>query len=136
MIAGTMYLLRLLIFAILVHCPVFGAELAGIWMGETAGRNGEKEDIAFQFKMTKGTLAGVLFSDESDLPIEDLKVDGDTVSFSVTNVNYYSGSRITLVYSGTLTDKEMHLTRQRKGGPAAGDRQNGKQEIVLKRVTL
>jgi hypothetical protein len=136
MIAGIMYFLRLLIPAILIHCAVFGAELAGIWMGETTGRNGEKQDIAFQFKMAKGNLAGVMFSDESDLPVEDLKVEGDTVSFSVTNVNYYSGSRLTLLYSGTLTDKEMHLTRQRKGGPAAGDRQNGKQEIVLKRVTL
>jgi len=130
------YLLRLLLLAILVHCTIFGAELTGIWTGETAGRNGDKEDIAFQFKMAKGNLAGVMFGEESDLPVEDLKVEGDTVSFSVTNVNYYSGSRLTLVYSGTLTDKEMHLTRQRKGGPAAGDRQNGKQEIVLKRVTL
>ena len=136
MIAGTVYLLRLLILAIFVQCTVFGAELAGIWMGQTTGRNGEKEDIAFQFKMAKGNLAGVMFGDESDLPVEDLKVEADMVSFSVTNVNYYSGSRLTLVYSGTLTDKEMHLTRQRKGAPAAGDRQNGKQEIVLKRVTL
>ena len=130
------HVLRLVVLAVLVHSAVHGAELAGIWMGETTGRNGEKQDIAFQFKMTKGNLAGVMFSDESDLPVEDLKVEGDTVSFSVTNVNYYSGSRLTLVYSGTLADKEMHLTRQRKGGPAAGDRQNGKQEIVLKRVTL
>jgi hypothetical protein len=128
-------LLRLLMLAILIHCTVFGAELAGIWMGETTGRNGEKDDIAFQFKMAKGNLAGVMFGDEADLPVEDLKVEGDTVSFSVTTVNYYNGSRLTVVYSGTLTDKEMHLTRQRKGVAAAGDRQNGKQEIVLKHVT-
>jgi hypothetical protein len=128
------YLLRLLIVAVLVHCSALGADLTGIWTGETAGRNGEKEDIAFQFKMSKGSLVGVMFGDESDLPVEELKVEGDTVSFSVTNVNYYNGSRLTLVYSGTLTDKEMHLTRQRKAGPAAGDRQNGMQQIVLKLV--
>jgi hypothetical protein len=133
---------RLLLLVILLHCAVCGAELAGIWTGETTGRNGEKQDIALQFKMTKGTLAGVMFGDEFDLPVEDLKVDGDNVSFSVTNVNYYSGSRLTQVYSGTLADKEMRLTRQRKAGPAPGDRQNGndrqngKQDIVLKRVTL
>jgi hypothetical protein len=127
--------LRLFVLAILVHGAAYGAELAGIWMGETTGRNGEKQDIALQFKMTKGNLTGVIFGDEFDLPIEDLKVEGDNVSFSVTNVNYYSGSRLTLVYSGTLGDKEMRLTRQRKGGPA-GDRQNGKQDIILERVTL
>jgi hypothetical protein len=138
MIAHMKRLLRLFVLAILAHCAIYAAELAGIWMGETAGRNGEKQDIAFRFKMTKGILVGVMFGDESDLPVEDLKVDGDNVSFSVTTVNYYSGAHSTLVYSGTLADKEMHLTRQRKGGPAAGapDRQNGKQEIVLKRVTL
>src|ERR1700722_3310313 len=135
MIAGIMYLLRLLMLAILVHCTVFGAELAGIWMGQTTGRNGEKEDIAFQFKMAKGNLAGVMFGDESDLPLEDLKVDGDTVTFSVTNVNYYNGSRLSFVYNGPHSDKELHLTRRRQVGPAAGDRQNGKLEIVLKRVT-
>jgi hypothetical protein len=130
-------LLRFLMLAILAHCAVYGAELAGIWTGVTNGRNGEKQDIAFRFKMTKGSLAGVMFGDESDLPVEDLKVDGDNISFSVTTVNYYSGDRATQVYSGTLADKEMHLTRQRKGGPAAGgDRKNGAQEIVLKRVTL
>src|SRR5207248_9246734 len=104
--------LRLLVLAILVNGAAYAAELAGIWMGETTGRNGEKQDIALQFKMTKGNLTGVMFGDEFDLPIEDLKVEGDNVSFSVTNVNYYSGSRLTLVYSGTLGDKEMRLTRQ------------------------
>ena len=131
-------LMRFLVLAILAHCAVYAAELAGIWTGVTAGRNGEKQDIAFRFKMTKGSLVGVMFGDESDLPVEDLKVDGDNISFSVTTVNYYSGDRQTQVYSGTLADKEMHLTRQRKGGPpaAGGDRKNGPQEIILKRVTL
>jgi hypothetical protein len=137
MIADMKCLLRFLVLAILAHCAIFGAELAGIWTGVTAGRNGEKQDISFRFKMTKGSLAGVMFGDESDLPVEDLKVDGDNITFSITTVNYYSGDRQTQVYSGTLNDKEMHLTRQRKGGPpAGGDRKNGPQEIVLKRVTL
>jgi hypothetical protein len=134
MIAGIVYLPRILVLATLLHCTVFGAELAGIWMGQTTAKNGDKEDIAFRFKTVKGSLAGVMFGDESDLPIEDLKAEGGTISFSVTTVNYYSGSHLTVVYSGTLTDKEMHLTRLRKGGPAAADNQNAKQEIVLKRV--
>lgn len=123
-------MVRLFVLAILVHSAICGAEVAGIWMGETTGRNGEKQDIAFQFK----TTTGVMFSDEVDLPVEDLKIDGDKISFSVTSVNYYSGSRLTTLYSGTLAGQEMHLTRERKGGPA-GDRANAKQEITLKRVT-
>lgn len=123
-------MVRLFVLAILVHFAIYGGEVAGIWMGETTGRNGEKQDIAFQFK----TTAGVMFGDEIDLPVEDLKIEGEKISFSVTSVNYYSGSRQTAVYSGTVAGQEMHLTRERKGGPA-GDRQNGKQEITLKRVT-
>ncbi len=123
-------MVRLFVLAILIHSAICGAEVAGIWMGETTGRNGEKQDIAFQFK----TTTGVMFGDEIDLPVEDLKIEGDKISFSVTNVNYYSGSRLATVYSGTIAGQEMHLTRERKGGPV-GDRQNGKQEITLKRVT-
>jgi hypothetical protein len=124
---------RVCVLAILVHYALYGAAVAGIWVGETTGRNGEKQDIAFQFKTINGNPGGVMFGDEADLPVESLKVDGDNISFSVTTVNYYSGSRLTLVYSGTLSDKEMKLTRERKVD-AAGDRPNGKQEITLKRV--
>jgi hypothetical protein len=94
-------LMRFLMFAILAHCAVYGAELAGIWTGVTNGRNGEKQDIAFRFKMTKGSLAGVMFGDESDLPVEDLKVDGDNISFSVTTVNYYVTARMELLEMGS-----------------------------------
>ena len=59
-------LLRLCVVASLVHCGIWGADLGGIWMGETTGRNGEKQDIAFQFKTTKGAPGGVMFGDEAD----------------------------------------------------------------------
>jgi hypothetical protein len=126
--------LRLCVLAIAANYAVWGAGLTGIWMGEAPGRNGEKQDIAFQFKMTGEKLAGVMFGEEFDLPVEDLKLEGDKVSFAVTNINYYSGSRLTMVYRGTVTDKEIHLTRERKGGPAEGGREVKPQEVILKRV--
>src|SRR5260370_9686323 len=106
-------MVRLFVLAILIHSAIWGAEVAGIWMGETTGRNGEKQDIAFQFK----TTTGVMFGDEIDLPVEDLKIEGDKISFSVTNVNYYSGSRLATVYSGTIASRERHLTPEPKGVP-------------------
>ena len=126
--------LRLIALSVAIQFGLHGADLAGIWMGETTGRNGEKQDIAFQFKTARGNAVGVMFGDEVDLPLEDLKIEEDKVSFSVTTVNYYSGSRQTMVYTGTVSDKEMRLTRERKGG-AVGDRPMGKLEILLKRVT-
>lgn len=129
--------LRLFVLAIAGHCAVWGAGLTGIWMGQAPGRNGEKQDIAFQFKMAGDKLVGVMFGEELDLPVEELKLDGDVVSFSVTNVNYYSGSRQTMVYRGTVTKDEIRLTRERKGGAPEGDRERDKkpQEVLLKRVT-
>jgi hypothetical protein len=127
--------LRLFVLALAAHCAVWGAGLTGIWMGEAPGRNGEKQDVAFQFKMTGEKLAGVMFGEEFDLPVEDLMLEGDKVSFAVTNVNYYSGSRLTMVYRGTVTEKEIRLIRERKGSPAEGDREAKPQEVVLKRVT-
>jgi hypothetical protein len=135
MITRMVHILRLFILALMVQCVGLGADLAGIWTGETTGRNGEKQDIAFQFKMSKSNLAGVMFGDEFDLPLEELKVEGNKVSFSVTNINYYSGSRISFIFNGTITGKEMQLTRERKGQPLAGERPTTKQTITLKRIT-
>src|SRR5262249_20208762 len=126
--------LRLAVVAVLVKFAVCGADLAGFWMGETTGRNGEKQDVAFQFKASKGSFVGIMFGDEVDLPVEDLKIEGDKISFVVTTINYYNGSRFTLGFSGSLSDNEMRVTRERKGG-LPNDRRNGKQEITLKRIT-
>ncbi len=133
---------KLLCVLVLVYCTAFGADLAGVWMGEAPGRNGEKQDIAFLFKVVKGTLSGVLLGEEFDLPVEDLKLDGEKISFTVTTTNYYSGSRQTMNYTGTASPKEIVLTRQRKDAPdkvpvdpPAADRRGGKQVVTLKRIT-
>jgi hypothetical protein len=128
------HFLMLSIIAVFIQSVAFGADPGGIWIGQVAGRNGEKLDVAFQFKMSKNTFVGVMFGDEFDLPIEDLKVDGDKITFTVTNVNYYSGNRLTLAYSGTVTGREMQLTRERRGELPAGERSNGKQSFTLKRI--
>ena len=115
-----------------------GAELPGIWMGEALGRNGEKQDVAFQFKRVNGVLSGVMFGEEFDLPVQDLRMEGGKVSFSVTTTNYYSGSRVAMTYTGTVSEVELQLTRARKDPPAdppANDRQNARQTLTLKRVT-
>lgn len=128
-------LIALLLFGLALRA----ADLTGIWMGPITGKGGEKQDIAFQFKVHQGALTGVMFGDEFDLPVEDLAVSGDHVSFSVTSKNYYDGSRVKFVFSGNIEGKELKLVRERLPEPAAPpvpkDKAVPPQEITLKRLT-
>jgi len=82
-------------------------------MGQAPGRNNQKQDIAFQFKNDKGVSTGVLFGDEFDLPLENLSVAGDRVSFSVTVLNYYDNRRAKFLYNGIIKEGAIEFTRDR-----------------------
>lgn len=112
------------------------AELSGIWTGLAPGRNDTKQDVAFQFKMTGQTLSGTLFGDEFDLPIEEASVTGEQFRFSVTTTNYYSGSKLKFVYSGTINGDSIELTRERvlKPGEKPPEHEGLKQTFGLKRL--
>lgn len=106
-------------------------------MGQAPGRNAEKQDVAFQFKTVNGVVSGTMFGDEFDVPLESIRMDGDNVTFSVTTTNYYSGSRLTITYSGTVSGRELHLVRQRKDAPVGSGpdaKANDKQSFVLVRI--
>lgn len=93
------------------------ADITGIWSGQVTGRRGEPEDISFQFKMKGQALSGLLFGDEVDLPIEDGSLTGNQVRFVVTTINYYSGNKARIIYTGTVTGNEMELRRERIAPP-------------------
>jgi hypothetical protein len=108
-------------------------DISGIWTGQAPGRNGETEDVTFQFKQDGATLTGKLYGDSEDLAIADGKLEGDTISFSVT-LRFGSNER-KLLYSGTVDGAEMHLTRKRESPGPAGDRQSAPQSFTLRRMT-
>jgi hypothetical protein len=90
------------------------ADLNGIWTGQVPGRRGAKDDIAFQFNVTRaGSITGKLFGDEIDLPIEEASLVGDKLKFSITTTNYYSGAKVKFLYNGILTGDQIELTRER-----------------------
>ena len=126
---------RSLAVAFVLGTSAFAGDLAGIWMGPVAGPKGEKQDIAFQFKANNGSLTGVMFGDEFDLPVKDLAVSGDSVSFSVTSINFYDGRQVTFLFNGKVTENVLELTRERSGGgPNASNRQPSKQILKLKKI--
>ena len=113
------------------------ADVAGIWAGQMTGRRGEKEDVAFQFKLNGTAITGKMFGDEFDLPLEEASLTGEQIRFTVTTTNYYSGSQIKFVFTGAIKGNEIELTRSRVGGPPVegpANRQNLKQTFTIKRL--
>jgi hypothetical protein len=129
-------ILRTALFLSLAASSLPAVELGGIWTGLMPGRNGTKQDVAFQFKMKGQILTGTLFGDEFDLPIQDAAITGDKVQFSVTTTNYYNGSKIKFAYTGTIAGDSMELTRERllKPGEKPPEHESLKQTFVLKRL--
>jgi len=113
------------------------ADVTGLWVGQTTGRRGEKEDVAFQFKLNGTAITGKMFGDEFDLPLEEASLTGEQIRFIVTTTNYYSGSQVKFVFTGSVKGNEIELTRSRVGGPPAEgppNRQNLKQTFTIKRL--
>jgi hypothetical protein len=128
-----------LALAALTAIAVSAADLTGIWTGQMAGRRGDKEDVAFQFKMNGTALTGKMFGDEFDLALEEGSVSDDQIKFVVTTTNYYSGNQQKALYTGTIKGNEIEFTRTRAGAPPANEnpnfRQNFKQTFTVKRLT-
>lgn len=127
-------MLRAFAALLLLTAGLRSADIGGIWMGMTEGRNGEKQDIAFRFRQTSNGFSGVLFGDEFDLPLEGLTIDGDHLSFFVTNTDYRDRKKTKTAFEGTIAaDGTIALTRERPGAAAAAT-PPAKQTIVLKKL--
>lgn len=130
-------LARLFGAGLFLAATLSAADIIGIWMGEISSRNGEKQDLAFQFQSTKGAVTGVMFGDEFDLPVQELHIDGNRITFSVTSVNFYDNRRIRTLFTGTLTGMTLELTREQsspdtRANPARP--KESKQIFTLKRL--
>jgi hypothetical protein len=133
-------LLRLLPFCA-IALTLSAADISGIWNGQLTDRNGDVQDVSFRFVQTADSLTGKMYGDNKSTKIEDARIDGNQITFSVPAE--LNGQITKSVYSGTINlggpnGDEMHLTRQRAGanpaGVAKGKGQNFRQSITLRRV--
>jgi hypothetical protein len=133
----------LLIGGLLAALNLPGADLAGIWIGQIPGRNGDLQDIAFKFTQAETTLGGKLYGDYQSAPIIEGRISGDQVSFLVIapEQNGNQINRTRLRFTGTVKAGEIELTREREGSTNAGNgggvqfKGNTKQSFSLKRLT-
>jgi autotransporter translocation and assembly factor TamB len=119
--------LRLALLSCALAAVAFAAGVDGKWTFETQGRNGPQTST-INLKADGAALTGTISGRGGDTAIEDGKVDGNNISFSVTRE--MQGNKITIKYSGTVSGDELKLKFERPG-------QNGPTpvEVTAKRVT-
>ena len=95
------------------------ANIDGKWAGEIVGQNME---IAFTFKAEGTKLTGVHIVNGQETPIEEGKIDGNNISFTVT---LNMGEEMKIPHKGTISGDEIKMTYEMMGQPG---------EILVKRV--
>ena len=97
----------------------FAADIDGKWEGEIVGQSME---IAFTFKAEGKTLTGTHIVSGQETAIEEGKIDGNNISFTVT---LDMGGEMKIPHKGTISGDEIKMTYEMMG--QAG-------EILVKRV--
>ena len=92
--------------------PAAAADLLGRWTAEFDSPIGVQKYV-YEFNKSGDVLAGQATYEHSmgkgTVPLKNLKVEGDKVSFDEPLT--INGEEITINYSGTLTGDELKLTR-------------------------
>jgi hypothetical protein len=92
---------------LLATTPAFAADIDGKWTGSIDTPNGAVE-VSYTFKAEEATLTGAaLGPDGSSIPIQDGKISGNKVSFSLT-VDFGAGPT-TFNYTGELSGSDLKL---------------------------
>ena len=111
-----------------VALPAAAAELPGRWTAEFDSPIGVQKYV-YEFKKTGDALTGEATFERSigngAVPLQNVKVDGDKVSFD--EPLSIEGNSITISYTGTLVGDELKLTR------VVGD--FGSEQLTAKRDT-
>ena len=90
----------------------FAADVTGKWTGEIAGPDGGSMTITFSLKQDGTKLTGTSQGPQGDpLEIQDGKVDGDKISFTV------SFGDMKIKHDGTIKGDEIALNVKMEGGP-------------------
>lgn len=104
---------------------MLGADVTGKWTAEVEGRNGQKRTTVFNLKSEGEKLTGTVSGPGGrENNIEDGKISGDDISFSVT-VEFNGNSR-KVPYTGKISGDSLNLKM------GEGDRAR---DVVAKRAT-
>jgi len=86
----------------------WSADLAGKWNAEFTTPNGETRQNTFTFQVDGNTLTGTVSTQRGESKIEDGKISGDEITFSVTRNR--GGNDIKFHYKGKVNGDEIKFT--------------------------
>ena len=95
------------------------ADVAGKWVAQVPGRDGETHETVFNLKTDGGQLTGTVSNQRGEQQISEGKIDGNDLSFSVTME--FNGNSMKFLYKGKVAGDEIKFTRQREGGDRTQD---------------
>ncbi len=110
---------KILAIFLLGAFSAFAADIAGNWKGTAEGPNGKMERT-FSFKVDGNQLTGETASEMlGKSKIEDGKIDGDNLSFSV-KVNF-QGQDLKILYQGKVSGSQLKLNVRSEDGSFSTD---------------
>src|SRR5580765_6289353 len=93
----------------------YAADVDGTWKGTAAAPGGDV-DVTFNFKADGAKLTGsTVGPDGTSIPVKDGKIDGSTITFSVTFD--FGGAPFVLPYKGVVSSDQIKLTADAGGPP-------------------
>ncbi len=93
---------------VLVFATVWAADVSGKWTAEYTTPDGNTRQNTFTFQVSGETLTGTVASTRGESKIEEGKVVGDDISFTVTR--NFGGNDMKFVYKGKVAGDEIKLT--------------------------
>ena len=102
--------------------PLAAADFTSILVGRIPGRNGEMQDIAFQFRQTGARIEGKLYDDYQSSPIVQGTVAGPLVTFVVSS-SEQNGNQINETrtrFTGKFENGGIELLRERESPHKVG----------------
>jgi len=104
----TSSLLRGIALFMMVFATVWAADVNGKWIGEFTTPDGQTRQSTFNFQVSGEALTGTVASSRGESKIDEGKVVGDDISFSVTR--NFGGNDMKFVYKGKVAGDEIKFT--------------------------
>jgi hypothetical protein len=107
------------VFALVLSAATaLAADVTGKWSGEMKTPDGNAFPISYSLKQDGMKVTGTTEGPGGTIEIQDGKVDGEKVTFSI---NFEGGNGpMKITFTGTLTGEELTMSMGMEGGPAGG----------------
>ena len=101
------------ILFLLLATAAWAADVTGTWKGDMSTPDGDTFSLTYTLKQDGAKLTGTVLSPHGTLPLDNGKVDGDKISFSV-KVDINGGT--TFLSEGTINGDEITLKTKADSG--------------------